>query len=86
MLRPLTSKFVPGLLGADQKQQRLDLFADLTAHAASDPSFLSNVIKGDEIWVYNLRVTKLGSTITSQRKRNSSKWKIPQSPRAKTSK
>ena len=51
-MRRVTSKFVPSLLSVDQKQQRLDISLDLKENAANDPSFLSNVITGDETWVY----------------------------------
>jgi len=51
-MRHVTSKFVPRLLSVDQKQQRLYVYLDLKENAANNPSFLSNVIMGDETWVY----------------------------------
>jgi len=51
-MRRVASKFMPRLLSVDQKQQRLDVCLDLRENAANEPSFLSNVIKGDETWVY----------------------------------
>ena len=51
-MRRVASKFVPRLQSVDQKQQRLDDCLDLKENAANDPSFLSNVIMGDETWVY----------------------------------
>ena len=51
-MRRVASKFVPWLLSVDQKLQGLDVCLDLKENAANDPSFLSNVIKGDETWVY----------------------------------
>ena len=51
-MRPVASKFVPRLLSIEQKQQRLDVCLDLKENAANDPSFLSNIIVGDETWVY----------------------------------
>jgi len=48
--RRVASKFVPSLLSVDQ--QRLDLCLDLKENASNNPSFLSNVITGDETWVY----------------------------------
>jgi len=39
-MRRVASKFVPGLLSVDQKQQRLDVCLDLKENAANDPSFL----------------------------------------------
>ena len=47
-MRRVTSEFVPRLLSVDQKQQRLDVCLDLKENAANNPSFLSNVITGDE--------------------------------------
>jgi len=51
-MRRVTSKFMPRLLSVEQKQQRLDVCLDLKRNAANDPSLLSNVITGDETWVY----------------------------------
>ena len=51
-MRHVASKFVPRLLSVEQKQQRLEVCLDLKENAAHDPSFLSNVITGDETWVY----------------------------------
>jgi len=51
MLR-VKSKFVPRLLSVEQKQQGLDVCLDLKENTANNPSFLSNVIMGDETWVY----------------------------------
>ena len=50
-MRRVASKFVPRLLSVDQKQQRLDVCLDLKENSVNDPSFLSNVITGDETWV-----------------------------------
>jgi len=51
-MRRVASKFVPRLLSVDQKLQRLDVCLDLKENATNDPSFLSNVITGEETWVY----------------------------------
>ena len=51
-MRLVASKFVPRLLSVDQKQKRLDVCLDLKENAANDLSFLSDVITGDETWVY----------------------------------
>ena len=51
-MQHVASKFVPRLLRVDQKQQQFDVRLDLKQNAANDPSFLSNVITGDETWVY----------------------------------
>ena len=58
----------------DQKQQLLDVCLDLKENAASDPSFLSNVITGDETWVYAYDL---------ETKTQSSQRKSPGSPRSK---
>jgi len=47
-MRRVASKLVPKLLSVDQKQQRLEVCLDLKENAANDPSFISNVITGDE--------------------------------------
>jgi len=46
----------------------------LKENAANDPSFLLNVITGDETWVY---------TYNPETKTQSSQWKSPGSPRPK---
>jgi len=70
-MRRVASKFVPRLQSVDQKQQRLDVCLDLKENAANDPSFLSNVIRGDETWVY---------AYYPETKTQSSQWKSPVSP------
>jgi len=47
-MRRVASKFIPRILSVDQKQQQLDACLDLKENVANDPSFLSNVIMGDE--------------------------------------
>jgi len=47
-MQHVASKFVPRLLSVHQKEQRLDVCLDLKENAANDPSFLSNVLTGDE--------------------------------------
>ena len=59
------------LLSVDQKQQRLDVCLDLKENAANDPSFLLNVIMGDETWVY---------AYDPETKTQSSQWKSLGSP------
>jgi len=51
-MRCVASKFVLRFLSVDEKQQRLEVCLDLKENATNDPSFLSNVITGDETWVY----------------------------------
>ena len=45
-------KCVPPVLTVKQKQQCLSISLELHDSAASDSSFLGNVITGDETWVY----------------------------------
>ena len=73
-MRLVASKFVPRLLSVDQKQQRLDVCLNLKENAANDPSFLSNVITGDETWGY---------AYDPETKTQSSQWRSPGSPRPK---
>ena len=47
-MRRVASKFVPRPLSVDQKQQRLDVCLDLKENATNHPTFLSNVITGEE--------------------------------------
>ena len=50
-MRRVSVKFVPRVLTVERKQQRLSISLELRDRAASDSSFLGNVITGDEIWV-----------------------------------
>ena len=47
-MRRVSAKFVPCVLTVEQKQQRLSVSLELRDRAASDSSFLRNVITGDE--------------------------------------
>ena len=51
-MRRVSAKFVPRVLTVEQKQQRLSISLELHDCVISDSSFLGNVIKGDETWVY----------------------------------
>jgi len=51
-MRRVSAKFVPRVFMVEQKQQRLSISLELCNCAASDSSFLGNVIMGDETWVY----------------------------------
>jgi len=70
-MRRVASKFVPRILSVDQKQQLPGVCLDLKENATNDPSFLSNVITGEEIWVY---------AYDPETKTQSSQWKSPGSP------
>ena len=71
---PCAAKFVPRLLTADQKQQRINIYTELRQLASDDEAFLSRVITGDESWVYGYE---------PETKQQSSQWKSPTSPRTK---
>ena len=70
----MSAKFVPRVLTVEQKQQRLLISFELRDRAASDSSFLGNVITGDETWVYGY---------DPETRFRSSQWKSPSSPCAK---
>ena len=53
-MRRVSAKFVPCVSTVEQKQQHLSVSLELRDHAASDSSFLGNVIMGDETWVYGM--------------------------------
>jgi len=72
--RRVSMKFVPHVLTVEQKQQHLSISLELRDRAASDSSFLGNVIMGDETWVYGY---------DPETSVQSSQWKSPSSPRAK---
>jgi len=70
----VAAKFVPRILTADQKQQRVNVCTELRQLASDDEMFLSRVITGDESWVYGY---------DPETKRQSSQWKSSMSPRPK---
>jgi len=47
-MRQVSAKFVPHVLTVEQKQHCLSVSVEVRDHAASDSSFLGNVITGDE--------------------------------------
>ena len=51
-MRHVTAKFLPHLLTAEQKDDRVSICTDLRDRAQNDPNFMSSVITGDECWVY----------------------------------
>ena len=70
----VAAKFVPRILTADQKQQRVNVCTELRELASDDEEILSRIITGDERWVYGY---------DPETKRQSPQWKIPTSPRPK---
>jgi len=73
-MRHVSAKFVPGLLTAEQKDDRVSICTDLCERAQNDPNFMSSVITGDESWVYRYDL---------ETKQMSSQWKTASSPRPK---
>jgi hypothetical protein len=51
-MRRVSVKVFPRVLTVEQKQQLLSVLLELCDRAASDFSFLGNVITGYETWVY----------------------------------
>ena len=70
------AKFVPRILTADHKQQRVNVCTELRQLASDDETFLSRVTTGDESWIYGY---------DPETKQESSQWKSPTSPRPKKS-
>jgi len=70
----VATKFVPRILTADQKQQRINISTELCQLTSNDETFLSRVITGDESWVYSYN---------PETKQQSSLWKSAMSPRPK---
>ena len=75
-MRRVSAKFVPRVLTVEHKQQPLSMSLELRDRAASDFSFLGNVITIDETWVHGY---------DPETSVQSSQWKSPSSPRAKKS-
>jgi len=70
----MNTKFVPRVLTVEQKQQLLSISLELCDRAASDSSFLGNVITRDETLVYGY---------DPETRVESSQRKSPSSPHAK---
>ena len=51
-MRRVTAKFVPRLLTAEHKDDRVSICTELRDRAQNDPNFMSPVITDDECWVY----------------------------------
>jgi len=73
-MRHVTAKFVPRLLTAEQKDDRMSICTDLHDRAQNDPNFMSSVITGDECWVCGY---------DPETKQMSSQWSTSSSPRPK---
>jgi len=73
-MRCVTAKFVPRLLTAEQKNDRVSICTDLRDRAQNDLNFMSSVITGDECWVYGY---------DPETKQISSQWSTSSSSRPK---
>jgi len=51
-MRRVTAKFVPRLLTAEQKDDRVSICTDLQERAQNDSNLIFSVITDDECWVY----------------------------------
>jgi len=73
-MRRVTPKFVPRLLRAEQKDDRMSICTDLRNRAQNVPNFMSSIITGDKCWVYGY---------DPETKQMSSQWSTSSSPRPK---
>ena len=71
-MRRTSARFVPRLLSDNRKALRVSVCRELKQQARDDPNFISNVINGDETWVYGH---------DPETKQQSSQCKSPHSPR-----
>lgn len=55
-MRRIAAKFVPRLLGDEQKQHRLAICRQLREKTKDDPNFITKIITGDEVWLYGYDV------------------------------
>ena len=72
-MRCISARYVPRLLSNDQKAHRVSVCRELKQQASDDPNFISNIITGNETWVYGYDLE------TKQQLQ----WKSPNSPRPK---
>jgi histone-lysine N-methyltransferase SETMAR len=70
-MRRISAKFAPRLLSDDQKAHCVSVCRELKQQARDDPSFISNIITGDETWVYGY---------DPETKQQSLQWNSPNSP------
>jgi histone-lysine N-methyltransferase SETMAR len=67
----ISAIFVQRLLSDDQKALRVSVCRELKQQARDGPNLISNIITGDETWVYGY---------DPETKKQSSQWKSPNSP------
>jgi hypothetical protein len=51
-MRHIATKFVSRLLSSNQKEYRNAVCTELKEQAENDPNFISNIITGEEFWVF----------------------------------
>ena len=51
-MKKVCSKMVPRILSPEQKEIRMNIFADILQNTENDPNFLENVITCDESWFF----------------------------------
>jgi len=51
--RRISARYVPRLLSDNQKALHVSICRELKQQARDDPNFISNIITGDETWVYD---------------------------------
>ena len=73
-MRRISARFVPILLSDDQKTHHVSVHRELKQQARDNPNFISNIVTGDETWVYGY---------DPQTKQQLSQWKSPNSPQPK---
>jgi histone-lysine N-methyltransferase SETMAR len=65
-MRHISARFVPRLLSENQKAHCVSVCRELKQRARDDSNFISNIITGDETWVYGY---------DPETKQQSSQWK-----------
>ena len=61
-MRRIFARFVPRLPSDDQKAHRVSVCKELKQQTRDDPSFISNIITGDETWVCVVMTLRLSSS------------------------
>jgi hypothetical protein len=70
-MRRISTRFVSRLLSDDQKAHRVSVCGELMQQAKDNPNFMSNIITGEETWVYGH---------DPETKQQLLQWKSPNSP------
>lgn len=71
-MKKICARMVPKLLSDEQKSRRMEVCEEILQHLEENQDFLSNVITGDESWIFQY---------DPETKRQSRQWKSPSSPR-----